>query len=312
MRLTFSDSGKAAAVFPLATAALIIYGLADWHFSRRSTFELLGIASIATISGGIRTIFGGKIGKRGLYADVVVALLAVTALEVIGSSAHESFGVLYFWIALYAGLYFRPRIASIYLVGIAISYFVALLLSGPVQGRGFSWVSIVATALIEGIVAMALVAELKIRIHLDSVSRLPNRFSWDERLDIEFARAKKLALPLSVAIIDVDDFKSVNDREGHQAGDRLLLDLANGWRKEIRSGDFLARFGGDEFGLVAPGSTGEDLLGVIDRIKKVNPQGVTCSIGVVTWDGSESKADLVRRADEAMYAMKRERHNPKP
>ena len=260
------------------------------------------------MSGGVRLIFGAKISNRGLCVDVVIGLVAITLLEVVGSSADENFAVLYFWIAVYAGLYFRPRIASIYLVGIAISHSAALLLEGSGQALGFAWASTVVTALIGAAIVMALVGELNEKSHFDSLSSLSNRLSWDERFEIEFANAKQLALPLTLAIIDVGDFKSVNDREGHLAGDKLLLDLANGWRKEVRTSDFLARFGGDEFGLLAPGSSAEDLVRVVDRLPKVNPEGITCSIGVVAWNSSESKTELFRRGDEAMYLAKRERH----
>jgi diguanylate cyclase (GGDEF)-like protein len=113
---------------------------------------------------------------------------------------------------------------------------------------------------------------------------------------------------LSLAVIDIDNFKTVNDRDGHQVGDLLLRKLADGWGGIVRgSGDFIARLGGDEFGLLAPNSDDIGIRRIVKRLHEISPSGVSCSIGVATWDGVETAADLFRRADEAMYRAKRER-----
>jgi diguanylate cyclase (GGDEF)-like protein len=121
-------------------------------------------------------------------------------------------------------------------------------------------------------------------------------------------RARRYRTPLSVVSIDVNDFKTVNDTKGHQAGDRLLRRLAEGWRSRIRgSGDFLARLGGDEFGLLAPGADELGVERITARLAEVVPDGVSCSMGSATWDGAETAAGLFRRADDRMYREKKGR-----
>jgi diguanylate cyclase (GGDEF)-like protein len=108
-------------------------------------------------------------------------------------------------------------------------------------------------------------------------------------------------------MIDIDDFKKVNDRHGHQAGDVALREFATGWYEAIRQGsDYIARVGGDEFGVLAPGTTERGAPRLAKRLRAISPRGLSCSVGVATWDRAESAEQLVHRADEAMYRAKRE------
>jgi diguanylate cyclase (GGDEF)-like protein len=136
----------------------------------------------------------------------------------------------------------------------------------------------------------------------DPLTGLANRRSWDERLEEELARSRRTGQALSVVMIDLDDFKAVNDRGGHEAGDRLLKELARGWQAAVRGGgEFVARLGGDEFGILAPGSDAIGVRRLTKRLSEVLPTGVVVSIGVATWDGTENASDVLRRADRAMY-----------
>ncbi|MGO8870586.1 MAG: GGDEF domain-containing protein [Acidimicrobiales bacterium] len=139
----------------------------------------------------------------------------------------------------------------------------------------------------------------------DHLTGLANRRSWDNRLEDEIERTKRTGPPLSVAMIDIDDFKSVNDREGHEAGDLLLKGLSSTWLPVVRSsGDFIARIGGDEFGVLAPDTDADGLRRVTSRLSEVTPNGLVCSIGVATWNGEGSASNLARRADLSMYRDK--------
>src|SRR5438105_6365 len=86
------------------------------------------------------------------------------------------------------------------------------------------------------------------RRRADVLPGLANRRSWEATLERELARAWRQHLPVSLVVIDLDDFKTLNDREGHLAGDRLLKELSAAWGEVIRDEDVLARPGGDEFG----------------------------------------------------------------
>jgi diguanylate cyclase (GGDEF)-like protein len=153
--------------------------------------------------------------------------------------------------------------------------------------------------------ALGLVAALHDDSRKDHLTGLANRRSWDERLGDELERSRRSGRPVSVALLDLDDFKAVNDRGGHQAGDALLQEFARSWQRIMRTaGDFVARLGGDEFGLLAPGSTSGGVRNIARRHASTDPRGPSYSLGVATWDGSESAGQLVHRADLSMYRSK--------
>ncbi len=216
--------------------------------------------------------------------------------------------MLYLVIALYDAFYFPP-VHALAMLGFEGVAYAAVLVWGPgVPDPVASWLIIFGTgALLSGAV-VTLVGALNRASHEDSLTRLPNRRTWDERMDDELERARRGGRPLTVVIFDVDNFKGINDNLGHVIGDRVLRHLAARWRAQLRTGgDFIARIGGDEFGLIAPETDAAAIQEVIARLQQVTSMGATCSFGAATWDGEESAASLFRRADEAMYQVKRER-----
>jgi diguanylate cyclase (GGDEF)-like protein len=138
----------------------------------------------------------------------------------------------------------------------------------------------------------------------DSLTGLANRRHWDVRLARELLSADLGAGRLCVALIDLDAFKALNDRDGHAAGDRLLRACAAAWTQRVRDSDLLVRFGGDEFALVCPGVTLAAAFEIAERMRAATPGRQRCSIGVAAWDGAESAEALVQRADSALYAAK--------
>jgi diguanylate cyclase (GGDEF)-like protein len=139
----------------------------------------------------------------------------------------------------------------------------------------------------------------------DELTGLPNRRSWDQTISRAVGYATRTRRQLCVAIIDLDHFKRFNDRNGHQAGDRLLKAAAAEWRTALRQTDTLARYGGEEFAVVLPGCSAEVADAVLERVRDLTPGAETCSVGLAEWSPGESAADLVARADAALYAAKR-------
>ncbi|HEX2266549.1 MAG TPA: sensor domain-containing diguanylate cyclase [Solirubrobacterales bacterium] len=135
----------------------------------------------------------------------------------------------------------------------------------------------------------------------DPLTQLPNRRAWDEVLQSAIESGVR---PLCVALIDIDHFKGYNDSEGHQAGDKLLQGAATAWRKALRSGDIIARFGGDEFAALMPECEVDDAEGICERLCGALPAGRTASIGVAKWNGLEDAESLLARADAALYEAK--------
>jgi len=142
----------------------------------------------------------------------------------------------------------------------------------------------------------------------DSLTGLPNRRSFEELARRELARADRLRSTLAVAMIDLDDFKLINDREGHAGGDRVLRRFAATAGRILRSVDIAARMGGDEFALLLPDVNPESTRRALRRFQtallddKQDP--TSCSIGVAHVGGGDLD-DALRHADEALYRAKR-------
>ena len=106
-----------------------------------------------------------------------------------------------------------------------------------------------------------------------------------------------------MAILDLDGFKEVNDRDGHSAGDRVLRQVAGQWRSRVRGTDLLGRHGGDEFVLCLPGTDGPGAVEVLQRLHGDLPIG--WSVGTATARDGDSLATLLQRADAELYEGKR-------
>lgn len=152
---------------------------------------------------------------------------------------------------------------------------------------------------------MGQVQLLKRLARTDALTGLTNRRGWDDQLARELARARRSGEQLSVALLDLDDFKAFNDAHGHQAGDALLVEAAARWTRQLREIDTLCRWGGDEFAVVLPACGRAEAEDVIGRLAPSTPQHQSCAVGVATWDGGETGHELLRRADQALLDAKR-------
>jgi diguanylate cyclase (GGDEF)-like protein/PAS domain S-box-containing protein len=151
-----------------------------------------------------------------------------------------------------------------------------------------------------------LLARLEAVARTDELTGLANRRAWDEELSRELARAEREHQPVCVAMLDLDHFKRFNDEHGHQAGDRLLKQLAGIWRQALRPTDVLARYGGEEFVVLLPNCGPDRAVDVVERLREAMPERQTCSAGLACWNGSEASDALLSRADAALYQAKRE------
>jgi len=146
----------------------------------------------------------------------------------------------------------------------------------------------------------------------DELTGLRNRRSFEERLVMEFSMARRRKRELSVLLIDVDDFKTINDRWGHAAGDEVLRRLGMILRTTVRLPDLPARYGGEEFVVLLPESGEESAMGLARRVMQRvasedwENEPLTISVGMAAMNESlENGFQLVELADEALYAAKR-------
>lgn len=293
----------------LGGAAAIFVAIALVPMGTREIAMLLVIAGFAIAMGAGALIMGGRLPRWTLHLDLVASTILTSVLCLARPSAHVEFELLFLWVVYFAALYFRPLVVIVYYALVAIAY-VTVVVVEPAADRSYGALfAVLGTAAVLGVITVGLLSALRQSSDRDFLTLLANRRAWEERVEEELERARRRVAPLSLVIIDIDNFKVVNDRDGHQAGDRLLRALADAWREVIRgSGDFVARIGGDEFGLLTPGTDESGIDRVISRLEAAIPAGVSCSFGAATWDGRSSAAEVFRSADEAMYRSKRERH----
>jgi two-component system, cell cycle response regulator len=145
----------------------------------------------------------------------------------------------------------------------------------------------------------------------DSLTGVANRRMFEEVLDYELSRARRTGEPLTLVMLDVDNFKALNDKYGHVVGDHTLAAVAQALKSESRDFDKVARYGGEEFAVVLPGCSSRESLPAAERLRKAigriqDPVETTASAGVATFPThSDDAENLVRAADEALYASKR-------
>ncbi len=167
--------------------------------------------------------------------------------------------------------------------------------------------------------SLARTKELEEKSQRDGLTGAHNRIYFDETLRREFHLSAQYNLPLTIAIIDLDHFKQVNDTHGHLAGDSLLVTVVSTIYEQIRQDDTLSRYGGEEFALILPGTTLVAARNLISRLKdaiagidfKLDDHyaiHITASIGVASNDEStthfDAPLDMIKAADSALYAAK--------
>ena len=164
--------------------------------------------------------------------------------------------------------------------------------------------------------AMATIVEVATR---DELTGCYNRRYMMDELRQELAVSLRNARAFTLLLIDVDHFKKVNDTYGHLVGDRVLADIAQTLQLTVRSMDTLARFGGEEFACMLPGTAADEATVLADRIRhdhrvqRIAFNGgelkVTVSIGVAQWLPGESIESVIHRADLGLYAAKAKGRN---
>ena len=183
----------------------------------------------------------------------------------------------------------------------------------PIDENQTSLLQILANQLGLRLGMIRVMSETSIQASTDSLTGLVNR----RRLETMFSPLLLETTPVAVVLADVDDFKDLNDRHGHDAGDRALRAFAAALRGEVRPGDIVCRYGGEEFVVVLPKCSAEDAQRVFQRVQKrvgaIGDDGrlprFTASYGITWSEGTTALEDLISDADAALYEAKADGKN---
>jgi diguanylate cyclase (GGDEF)-like protein len=228
-----------------------------------------------------------------------------------------------------AAAFFMPlKPAAIHLSAITA----VMILVGAVQPAPQTDYTLILNIIFFTLVAAALLAFARTRIQdgilhnvalagRDPLTGVANLRKFNERLQTEIDRADRHDNPLTLLMIDLDDFKQVNDRFSYTLGDAVLVSSARAMQRVVRGTELLARRGGDEFAVIAVGVDGEGAAALTERIRQavrrertklcpdVSPEA---SVGFAEWRTGESLHDLMRRADSALHVAKLIAHSQEP
>ena len=244
-----------------------------------------------------------RLGRWLIDVWVVILSAGICAGAYLGASASGQLAaaMALCLLATYCA-YFLPLGEMVLLVALIVVLFVAVSLASP-QLDSPLYIVIVVVTLIALVWMVSLLASLLAAAAVrDPLTGVLNRRGLADAADLVHAVVQRAERRTSVVAVDLNDFKGYNDRHGHLAGDRLLIDLAAAWLGVLRSADILARTGGDEFVLVLADTDAAAAHNLLARLHEAHP--ARWSSGVVEWPVGASFTDTLDRADQALYLAK--------
>jgi diguanylate cyclase len=308
-----------AVVTLLATIALI--GLTPFAILRgiNGQWPLFGMDLLiqsGILAGVVYAWRSGNARTPSLALAYFIAVMAVVAAHLLGNS-----GRYWFYAAIVANFFLIDRRHAL---AIALAALLALYFEGAMPASGLEAASFCVAVIVCALLSYAFAyrtamqrSQLEALAAKDSLTGIYNRRTLIDDLERVREIFRREGRGYAVLVLDVDEFKAVNDRHGHLAGDRVLIALARLIERNIRKGDRLYRFGGEEFVIVAPGAHEAGLRAMAEKLRNKVAEGlaapggqpVTVSIGGAILRPDESVADWFARADTALYVAKNSGRN---
>lgn len=313
----WSGATRALALFYGAGALMALFIVLMPHDPSMDDRRILVQGGIC-VAVAIGVAVGPRLGTTAQSVLVAGGTLLITlGIEAQGAT-QTGFAFAYVLAVVYAAVFFSARIAGFH-VAFAALCFGALLIVRPTDSGATEWVILTVTLATAGVVisrirafADGVVAALADAAGTDSLTGAANRRAFHEAFVTELERARRSGEPLALLICDVDHFKAINDAHGHEEGDLVLTAVVSGLREHRRTGDLVARLGGEEFALLLPGTGRDGGVVAADRARQavhdaIAARGldVTMSVGIAVHShAGDDAAGLIRAADKALYSAK--------
>jgi diguanylate cyclase (GGDEF)-like protein len=320
---------KVQAFLFFAAGALGVVGVLVPHPAQFNVPGLVSLQLICMVSAAGLFAFANRFPPRLLMFGPLLGTALNSLAVYFSGDASSAYALFYVWVGIYA-FYFQSRAVTALMVGwVAVNYGGAILLlnaagkgplaTGQSNGEIHHFVLTTGTLILAGISiaflrerVQQLFGSLSEAARTDPLTGLLNRRSFNELLEIELERAERGEHSVSLVIGDCDHFKTVNDRFGHQAGDRALRRVGSLMEKNKRRIDSSARVGGEEFALLLPETDPHEALVLTERIRGEVADGfpgmgprLTMSYGIASYPSHARTTDaLLKAADEALYTAK--------
>jgi len=275
--------------------------------------DLLIVAFIS--AGAVHAWRTGRTTGAATFLAVSYSLGCIAIAHVAGLA-----GALWLYPVLVANFLLARRRPALLISMVAI---IGVVLSDPALGTAAHKIGFVTTAVVVSLFSFAFASRTAVqRSQLEAIAlRDPltgagNRRGMEAELQIAMASSVRSGVPLGLLVFDLDHFKQVNDSFGHEAGDEVLVQIADLVRGSTRMDDRFFRLGGEEFALLLPGATAHSIHDIAEKLRlaverdvRVQDRTVTISIGAAPFLADESPTQWLARADAAMYEAKRTGRN---
>lgn len=263
----------------------------------------LGAALCAVALGLALALHLGGDRARAWHLHTVLGIATAAVTWCVAASTTPSGTILtavsFLWIGIFSAAFHRRRLLLRHLAGIGVGMAVGLG-SCAATSAPQTWFFLMATIACVALVLNGRIVDLRLEATTDELTGALSRRAFRVAAELEMARAARSGRPLTLAVVDLDDFKRINDDQGHAAGDAVLSGLARSWRRALRADDVVGRFGGDEFILLLPRTDAADAGPVLGRLRS---DLCAWSAGLATWRG-EDFDDWFRAADHDLYRAK--------
>jgi diguanylate cyclase (GGDEF)-like protein len=246
-----------------------------------------------------------RIRVRGPAGHVLVVVLIAVTTVMIGVSPNRGDAILrafgYPWSALFAAFYMSRPAARSYAVLASMAFALGIAIAGVPEMLS-AWVLVTATVVAVTTATSGLVTALRLQSETDPLTGIANRAGFMRLANQALSAAARQREPVAVVVCDIDGLKTVNDLDGHAAGDALLSTVAKAWLPTLRRSDVYARLGGDEFAILLPNTDVDGAEQAMVRLRLAT--SVAFSAGTAVGAPDEALDDVLARADAAMYANK--------
>jgi diguanylate cyclase (GGDEF)-like protein len=293
-----------------AVCGVLCLVAAAWPMRPDSPVAVLWALGITGAAGGLALrLFADRLPWWAVHAAVPFAgsLVAVLAWRSVTAVGVVSLGPVLIALGLFAAHFFTLPQARAHVVLLSVLITAGAVAAEPavpaLQGLT-AVVSVVVLTEVQGRLAQ----NLRTAAGTDPLTGIANRRAWEAEAARNLARAARTGEPLTFAILDLDDFKEVNDRLGHSAGDALLRDLTTGWAGRLRRADLLGRYGGDEFVLCLPVTDERGTWEILEQLAATHD--FAWSAGVATALPGDTLSSVLSRADADLYLQKRGGRRP--